>query len=163
MGLAGTAHHEGALEDHDPGEDRAHREQQHDQLHHGTGAHDQVGYGHGVVHGHPRQSCGWAEGWARASARAAGQGTGLRRVASMQAMSTRASHKGSPRRLTTWPNCSRARPWDRISALTSSASSSRAGDRKSTRLNSSHVRISYAVFCLKKKKNNKKLITSRLV
>src|SRR3989442_4879012 len=28
-----------------------------------------------------------------------------------------------------------------------------ATDRKSTRLNSSHVRISYAVFCLKKKKN----------
>src|SRR5690554_7272492 len=27
----------------------------------------------------------------------------------------------------------------------------RAQDRKSTRLNSSHVRISYAVFCLKKK------------
>src|SRR5690554_7354781 len=27
-------------------------------------------------------------------------------------------------------------------------------DRKSTRLNSSHVRISYAVFCLKKKKLN---------
>src|SRR5690349_23770232 len=29
-------------------------------------------------------------------------------------------------------------------------------DRKSTRLNSSHVEISYAVFCLKKKKKNKK-------
>src|SRR5690349_23275179 len=29
-------------------------------------------------------------------------------------------------------------------------------DRKSTRLNSSHVEISYAVFCLKKKKNNNK-------
>src|SRR5439155_24075367 len=28
-----------------------------------------------------------------------------------------------------------------------------ARDRKSTRLNSSHVAISYAVFCLKKKKN----------
>src|SRR5690606_40557992 len=28
-------------------------------------------------------------------------------------------------------------------------------DRKSTRLNSSHVKISYAVFCLKKKKNKK--------
>src|SRR3712207_6982303 len=28
------------------------------------------------------------------------------------------------------------------------------GDRKSTRLNSSHANISYAVFCLKKKKNN---------
>src|SRR6266699_1058101 len=27
-------------------------------------------------------------------------------------------------------------------------------DRKSTRLNSSHVRISYAVFCLKKKKHS---------
>src|SRR3989442_9393111 len=27
-------------------------------------------------------------------------------------------------------------------------------DRKSTRLNSSHVRISYAVFCLKKKKQH---------
>src|SRR2546427_2900572 len=29
----------------------------------------------------------------------------------------------------------------------------RPGDRKSTRLNSSHSQISYAVFCLKKKKN----------
>src|SRR5437899_10588075 len=29
-------------------------------------------------------------------------------------------------------------------------------DRKSTRLNSSHLGISYAVFCLKKKKNKKK-------
>src|SRR5690606_17886906 len=29
-----------------------------------------------------------------------------------------------------------------------------AGDRKSTRLNSSHVKISYAVFCLKKKKGH---------
>src|SRR5436305_14098614 len=34
-------------------------------------------------------------------------------------------------------------PAERLAAL----------DRKSTRLNSSHVRISYAVFCLKKKKN----------
>src|SRR5436305_5823668 len=31
----------------------------------------------------------------------------------------------------------------------------RASDRKSTRLNSSHVRISYAVFCLKKKNKKK--------
>src|SRR5439155_16699084 len=30
-------------------------------------------------------------------------------------------------------------------------------DRKSTRLNSSHVAISYAVFCLKKKKKNKNI------
>src|SRR5436305_10045355 len=32
-------------------------------------------------------------------------------------------------------------------------------DRKSTRLNSSHVRISYAVFCLKKKNKNTTLTT----
>src|SRR5947209_15505903 len=31
------------------------------------------------------------------------------------------------------------------------------GDRKSTRLNSSHANISYAVFCLKKKKKKKKI------
>src|SRR5437667_5824735 len=30
-------------------------------------------------------------------------------------------------------------------------------DRKSTRLNSSHITISYAVFCLKKKKKNQKI------
>src|SRR5256885_5386267 len=34
--------------------------------------------------------------------------------------------------------------------------SNSARDRKSTRLNSSHLVISYAVFCLKKKKNTKK-------
>src|SRR2546427_9065865 len=32
-------------------------------------------------------------------------------------------------------------------------------DRKSTRLNSSHSQISYAVFCLKKKKKNKQMLT----
>src|SRR5207302_4641093 len=35
----------------------------------------------------------------------------------------------------------------------------RRGDRKSTRLNSSHVKISYAVFCLKKKKQYKIILT----
>src|SRR5690349_23853072 len=35
------------------------------------------------------------------------------------------------------------------------------GDRKSTRLNSSHVEISYAVFCLKKKKKKKDNIPNR--
>src|SRR3989442_10664636 len=34
-------------------------------------------------------------------------------------------------------------------------------DRKSTRLNSSHVRISYAVFCLKKKNTIYRTTTSR--
>src|SRR5438309_6231671 len=36
-----------------------------------------------------------------------------------------------------------------------------ASDRKSTRLNSSHSSISYAVFCLKKKKKTKKLCTTK--
>src|SRR5690554_7332819 len=35
-------------------------------------------------------------------------------------------------------------------------------DRKSTRLNSSHVRISYAVFCLKKKKKKQKKHTQQI-
>src|SRR5688572_31383926 len=41
--------------------------------------------------------------------------------------------------------------------FTSHALADVAEDRKSTRLNSSHSQISYAVFCLKKKKNNIKL------
>src|SRR5438094_1562845 len=36
----------------------------------------------------------------------------------------------------------------------------RSVDRKSTRLNSSHRTISYAVFCLKKKKKKQKLISN---
>src|SRR3712207_7070571 len=36
-----------------------------------------------------------------------------------------------------------------------SSNSGQSSDRKSTRLNSSHANISYAVFCLKKKKKNK--------
>src|SRR5699024_11240140 len=39
---------------------------------------------------------------------------------------------------------------------------SQTEDRKSTRLNSSHVSISYAVFCLKKKKKEKKKTRSVL-
>src|SRR3712207_7252157 len=52
-----------------------------------------------------------------------------------------------------------SRDWPRgclVGPLRSSAfrsSTAFAVDRKSTRLNSSHANISYAVFCLKKKKN----------
>src|SRR5690242_20845495 len=42
---------------------------------------------------------------------------------------------------------------DKLPALTQRE---REVDRKSTRLNSSHMSISYAVFCLKKKKKHKK-------
>src|SRR5438552_13832737 len=44
-------------------------------------------------------------------------------------------------------------PRDRVLHL--SVADGEARDRKSTRLNSSHQIISYAVFCLKKKKKNK--------
>src|SRR5256885_10416206 len=54
----------------------------------------------------------------------------------------------------------RSRVWNRFPASTTSFTSSatrpsRIIDRKSTRLNSSHLVISYAVFCLKKKKKVK--------
>src|SRR5438270_8979502 len=57
---------------------------------------------------------------------------------------------------------SRSSPWDSARSLTSSSSTSTESqgddrDRKSTRLNSSHSQISYAVFCLKKKKKNNNL------
>src|SRR5437660_6225527 len=42
-----------------------------------------------------------------------------------------------------------------VARITVSADSPEKLDRKSTRLNSSHVAISYAVFCLKKKKKNR--------
>src|SRR5256885_7434389 len=38
----------------------------------------------------------------------------------------------------------------------------KGGDRKSTRLNSSHLVISYAVFCLKKKKKHKHSIPQQI-
>src|SRR5256885_3899702 len=51
----------------------------------------------------------------------------------------------------------------RLESGTSSAATMKNAaeeDRKSTRLNSSHLVISYAVFCLKKKKNHTMVITS---
>src|SRR5690554_3682096 len=62
------------------------------------------------------------------------------------------------------PQASRSAPGAATVALSSSETEGMADqvkpvliakDRKSTRLNSSHVRISYAVFCLKKKKKNR--------
>src|SRR2546421_6571530 len=45
---------------------------------------------------------------------------------------------------------------DPTAANPSNAQQLLTGDRKSTRLNSSHDQISYAVFCLKKKKTTRK-------
>src|SRR2546429_9660614 len=55
--------------------------------------------------------------------------------------------RGNPMRLTSLPK-----------VQASACRSSRRRDRKSTRLNSSHGYISYAVFCLKKKKRDNKLV-----
>src|SRR5204863_794529 len=49
------------------------------------------------------------------------------------------------------PYATTFRRWPSIPAAAGSAAASVRGDRQSTRLNSSHVEISYAVFCLKKK------------
>src|SRR2546427_11472350 len=45
-------------------------------------------------------------------------------------------------------------------SLVHGAAGYRSADRKSTRLNSSHSQISYAVFCLKKKKYKKSILAS---
>src|SRR5436309_11693271 len=53
-------------------------------------------------------------------------------------------------------------PWPlRITRSTGAIGAVLKRDRKSTRLNSSHVKISYAVFCLKKKKRVKQVVESR--
>src|SRR5256886_4263507 len=49
--------------------------------------------------------------------------------------------------------------WPLWPALRSFIATRRSGDRKSTRLNSSHSQISYAVFCLKKKNSINLMIT----
>src|SRR5436309_13092751 len=64
--------------------------------------------------------------------------------------------------------CSRFRPRSSRSTCTRrctcrTSSGCRRSDRKSTRLNSSHVKISYAVFCLKKKKKKNKIKTRYMI
>src|SRR5437667_2970218 len=54
------------------------------------------------------------------------------------------SRRGSTSRGPPWPRCRQHFPHP--------STSGPRRDRKSTRLNSSHITISYAVFCLKKKK-----------
>src|SRR5207249_5997784 len=59
-----------------------------------------------------------------------------------------------------WRRAQARRSWRRIRCLPAHWELPRATDpdRKSTRLNSSHVSISYAVFCLKKKKSESKMV-----
>src|SRR5437763_4313740 len=72
------------------------------------------------------------------------------RCAGMTARAGPRNSRCSPRGVTVvgGPNC-RAQATD--SGVSESSTQTSSGDRKSTRLNSSHRCISYAVFCLKKK------------
>src|SRR5258707_1714110 len=47
--------------------------------------------------------------------------------------------------------------WNRSGGPKTASSSAAGSDRKSTRLNSSHANISYAVFCLKKNKKSQQV------
>src|SRR2546421_9409470 len=51
--------------------------------------------------------------------------------------------------------------WDRTARRATVRARFASTDRKSTRLNSSHDQISYAVFCLKKKKKTQKSNTTK--
>src|SRR5258707_4059515 len=65
------------------------------------------------------------------------------------------SGNNSPRRFSTRLSLKAMAPWSKPPGSANKARTYRttvSGDRKSTRLNSSHANISYAVFCLKKKK-----------
>src|SRR3712207_8971591 len=67
-----------------------------------------------------------------------------------------------------WDDAETHAPWEaprdalRVCRLAQAALPATARDRKSTRLNSSHANISYAVFCLKKKKTETKLLVRPL-
>src|SRR3712207_9422709 len=65
------------------------------------------------------------------------------------------STRPAPRRPFTRPTCQRRPTTEASTCLPErSAKDTVKRDRKSTRLNSSHANISYAVFCLKKKKHH---------
>src|SRR5437899_8573995 len=59
--------------------------------------------------------------------------------------------------------CARAQDFFSVGYAANSAGDAERNvqDRKSTRLNSSHLGISYAVFCLKKKKKREQFIDTR--
>src|SRR5258707_2412622 len=71
------------------------------------------------------------------------------------------SGNNSPRRFSTRLSLKAMAPWSKPPGSANKARTYRttvSGDRKSTRLNSSHANISYAVFCLKKKKRLNKYV-----
>src|SRR5690606_40598301 len=69
-----------------------------------------------------------------------------------------AHHTPHPRHAATQPPRHAAGGFRRWARRALGPAPATLGDRKSTRLNSSHVKISYAVFCLKKKKNSSTML-----
>src|SRR5699024_11311097 len=67
---------------------------------------------------------------------------------------------GPTGRLGRHPRCAAARAGHGAGGALASSRSRASGDRKSTRLNSSHVSISYAVFCLKKQKGEHEALST---
>src|SRR6266487_4503534 len=82
--------------------------------------------------------------WARVTTRAA-VGNCKRQIL-LQSISARSVPEGSD-----GGPAARAGPHPPVSRRQTAGDRDQSGDRKSTRLNSSHPSISYAVFCLKKK------------
>src|SRR5690554_7762779 len=64
------------------------------------------------------------------------------------------ARKGSKPKLTKYQKRKSRDEFNERNQIEGKFGQAKQGDRKSTRLNSSHVRISYAVFCLKKKIDN---------
>src|SRR5690349_23653645 len=64
-------------------------------------------------------------------------------------------------RINRWQSAADGRRYTTLLAAWCRQGACDEGDRKSTRLNSSHVEISYAVFCLKKKRDGQ--VTARSV
>src|SRR5207249_12012896 len=81
-------------------------------------------------------------------------------ISSARTATTTPSSSSAARRRATWITAPEETPANTPSCSTSAwrpaTASALETDRKSTRLNSSHVSISYAVFCLKKKKKQHK-------
>src|SRR5690606_42151262 len=88
-----------------------------------------------------------------ATRRAGGRGHAAARQARKGGFRSRARNAGPRGRGPAFPGAWTAAPRVAVNGIPASAPVKAAGarDRKSTRLNSSHVKISYAVFCLQKK------------
>src|SRR5690606_41871198 len=68
-------------------------------------------------------------------------------------LASAAMNQGRPGRFLRWAYQAKVmNTFESVSSAIATSAGGRFKDRKSTRLNSSHVKISYAVFCLKKKK-----------